>query len=1271
MNVQIVTNVAGNQEYIELFGNESLSLDVSFAEIQDITKKNSAYTKEFNVPGTNQNNYIFNYFFDFNQVPLDWTPSKKFEAWILYNGYVILAGYVRLNYVTIVKEQKTYNITFYNGVGDVAANIGDKFMNQLDTTSINHPWSQDVITYSQLDPNLFRLTGATDYSYQNGKTFWGLYNIGYEYADSLSGAGLSQFYGGMEGFGPITISAGVKRFKAVYLDPNAVLLNVGDYIRLTATGTTNFIEGPIIEVDRENVSFNGEIGLGTGTYSNWTVERILPSGQEINRINTPLISFSPPLTTGDTEDNSGSKPGYFDFINTPVQDYYFKPSIQVKTLYELIFNQADYVIESNFFNTDYFQKYYLPLKFQEGIFPKGAVTPCYTYTNTNIVLSASPIDLKFLNPLSGVTCASDSFTANTTQLLYDGLNFGTMKWRVSMTYTPLLSCSLPGIKPYFYFGYDDLIGDRKIYNFKTNVCSSGSSTFDVVFDTSISGIIEFKLVGWRIRVDTITVELLEAPKILEVGTTFNYANEFPTDEFKQIDFITSINKLFNFIVVPSPNKQNTLIVEPIIDYIGKGEIIDWTEKIDFDSPINVSPTTNILNGTLKYNFLLDQDYYNQQFNISRNRIFGTYEVQLNQDYKEQKTEFNNIFGSPTDYPIPYTEIPIITAPSMYAVKTKQQNSQSFQRFEPYKVLPRIIFRGNVEPNENYRPGVYWYAENNPLDRWQNLNRFNTYPFSYTGFSHFINYNAEDNYESDQYMPELQQDMYDVYYYDYVSDIVSPENKLISAKIYLTPWEISNLRFDEKIIVKNNYYRINKISNYNLSEPSLCDIELIKLTKSYTPHPVIYYRLVSCDPLMEVLYTNSDLNYNLYAYIGRYVNVYTESGSFVDCFEVQLDYPRYDVDYYHWFIGNGYASEGVGVYSDCACTERAPFIIVQETYPIPTAPSPDVTPTPTPTITPSPVTPTPTPTITSTPTITPTETITPTITSTPAATSSPTPTPTPTITETITPTPTLTPTITPSGGVPFDADAAAYLTQLILSGGTGITPTISAATNTLFTELKSNGLYSKIDVMYPFLGGTTNSHAINAVNLSSFNLSFNGGWVHSSTGALGNGTDAWADTNYNTLSNGSSTDFSISMYNRTANGFDAEAYPFGNFDGSNICALRGDSSDNVGYAGRLNADIRNTIATSTEQGHMIMCFTADTKNGTYNGGSYFAQGISASGTLCNNNMYLNTLNLIGSTYQFATVEFCFFHMGQSMSSSEQATFATIINNFQTSLSRNTY
>ena len=80
MGLQIRTYVNGNQEFIELYGNENVSIEVSFAEIQDITKKNSAYTQEFKVPGSKNNNYIFNYFFDINTVALDWNPKEKFEA---------------------------------------------------------------------------------------------------------------------------------------------------------------------------------------------------------------------------------------------------------------------------------------------------------------------------------------------------------------------------------------------------------------------------------------------------------------------------------------------------------------------------------------------------------------------------------------------------------------------------------------------------------------------------------------------------------------------------------------------------------------------------------------------------------------------------------------------------------------------------------------------------------------------------------------------------------------------------------------------------------------------------------------------------------------------------------------------------------------------------------------------------------------------------------------------------------------------------------------
>ena len=154
-------------------------MSFSVGEIQDITSKNSGYSKAFTLPGTKNNNEIFNYFYDVNSVPLDFDPNDKFDAIISWDGYEILVGNIRLDGVTIEGEDFTYQVTFYNQVGNLAANIGDKFLRQTDLSHLSHPFSIETIFESNVDYNLIPLTGTTNYSYQNGKTMWGLYNIGY------------------------------------------------------------------------------------------------------------------------------------------------------------------------------------------------------------------------------------------------------------------------------------------------------------------------------------------------------------------------------------------------------------------------------------------------------------------------------------------------------------------------------------------------------------------------------------------------------------------------------------------------------------------------------------------------------------------------------------------------------------------------------------------------------------------------------------------------------------------------------------------------------------------------------------------------------------------------------------------------------------------------------------------------------------------------------------------------------------------------------------
>lgn len=188
-----------------------------------------------------------------------------------------------------------------------------------------------------------------------------------------------------------------------------------------------------------------------------------------------------------------------------------------------------------------------------------------------------------------------------------------------------------------------------------------------------------------------------------------------------------------------------------------------------------------------------------------------------------------------------------------------------------------------------------------------------------------------------------------------------------------------------------------------------------------------------------------------------------------------------------------------------------------------------TPTPTPSTSQIPLTPSITPSNTATPTITPTNTSTPTQTQTPTNTQTQTQTPTntntPTNTQTNTPThtqtstPTNTPTFTPTStntptpsSIPFDADAVLFLNEVLISGGT-LDATISGATNTLFTELKSQGIYNKMFALYPYVGAVAASHAINAVNLTAFTTTWSGGITHTISGVTGNGTNGQGDTNW--------------------------------------------------------------------------------------------------------------------------------------------------------------
>lgn len=113
----------------------------------------------------------------------------------------------------------------------------------------------------------------------------------------------------------------------------------------------------------------------------------------------------------------------------------------------------------------------------------------------------------------------------------------------------------------------------------------------------------------------------------------------------------------------------------------------------------------------------------------------------------------------------------------------------------------------------------------------------------------------------------------------------------------------------------------------------------------------------------------------------------------------------------------------------------------------------------------------------------------------------------------------------------DPDAQAFVTAA------NIQDQVQAdAVNNLTIGLKADGLWSKMKAIYPFVGGDAASHKFNLKNPldtdAAFRLVFSGGWTHSATGALPNGTNAFADTFFIPSTNLSLTNAHFSLYSRT-------------------------------------------------------------------------------------------------------------------------------------------
>lgn len=282
-------------------------------------------------------------------------------------------------------------------------------------------------------------------------------------------------------------------------------------------------------------------------------------------------------------------------------------------------------------------------------------------------------------------------------------------------------------------------------------------------------------------------------------------------KIQQIDLLKDILKKYNLVMVPDRNIPKLLHFEPFGDYIGGGNTLDWTSKLDYSKDQVISPTTDYQGRVLTFTYSKGTDAASELFNKEGKRIYG--------DYKIEGYTVN-----PTDHPNDF-------ARGDKAVQLLAQSTPCNTISGTSNVVPKFVDSAGefVDPGLRYLyiidDGCYiaLYDEGILDGVLTNVNAAN----------HYSVVNASINDNDLNFAPETPlhliaanpyNNLFNKYWRPYLNELYSPSARRLECYMMLDINDITSFGFDDKIWIIDAWYRLLSISNYEvgIDEPVQCE-----------------------------------------------------------------------------------------------------------------------------------------------------------------------------------------------------------------------------------------------------------------------------------------------------------------------------------------------------------------------------------------------------------------------------------------------------------------
>jgi hypothetical protein len=531
----------------------------------------------------------------------------------------------------------------------------------------------------------------------------------------------------------------------------------------------------------------------------------------------------------------------------PIQPYEFKPAMKMVTIFNRIFAESGYSYDSQFFGTSGFNIY----------------DTYMTLANNNDIVKFRPLNYGFLTK-QGSEQNINTVIETLIDFSDESYDIGNQFSTANKTYTLGVSGTWQfKVQSTISFTRNDGAGDTSAtYKYRLKVNSSQiyeSQEFIAAPSTDGTGVIQTHtlfipinaLSGdvcemFIIAYETTSLTDLSAFNILissggtqtywqliaqpytPNGQTIYLQDNWP--DISQKNFLKSIFEHFNMFVEPKQDNPKELIIDPYPIYMDRGSLLDWTNKIDLSKEVQITPTINFRKEKLKWQWSPDVNYLAKYRQEISQKNYGSYIYEDQSDLING--EFTNFteFGEPTNRLINISGTTAIYEICVMDLTARDNTGQAV----PLKGKPRFAYfkKKNLGDDNN----IYLYDEATDLPDAVNEYGYFGHYSDVPATSGVFNLNWSDTYsgiynfgiwvtEGTAQNPFLQ------YWKEYLNEIYSDESRMFSAYFNLNALDIHNLRFNNKIFVKDAFYRINSISGYKPNNTQPCKVQLIKLFES--------------------------------------------------------------------------------------------------------------------------------------------------------------------------------------------------------------------------------------------------------------------------------------------------------------------------------------------------------------------------------------------------------------------------------------------------------